>query len=679
MKKSNKFYFIFTTVLLLVISFNLKAQEVVTINKDEFKKEKEGFKYAWSNVKFADKFYLGKTEGTYLLAVEYYLEAYNYNPYNPELNYKIGVSYLGSILRANSLSYLETAYKLKPEVASDIKYQLARANHFNYKFDEAIQFYTEYLDNLSSTEKRTMKKTIEKYIEECNNGKILMENPTDAEITNISSVNSIYPDYCPVISADESMMIFTSRRLETTGGETDKNDGQYYEDIYVSYNIDDEWQIPENIGKPLNTKYHDATVGLAPDGQSMLIYRNGDLYICYLKGDNWTEAELLPEAINTEDVENSACFSNDANSIYFTRGKTINPETSNGDIYYSKKNKRGDWTRARKLNTTINTKYDEDGVFMHPDGRTLYFSSKGHNSMGGYDIFYTTLQDDDKWSEPVNLGYPINTPDDDVYFVLSADAKHGYYSSVKNDTQGFTDIYLVNYDIEKPEITDTLVAETDTLIVEKKKVHEVRLTIVKGIVYDAVSLDPVEASIEIYDNELNEEISYQTSNSKTGKYLVSLPSGKNYGLVVKAENYLFHSENFDIDSVETFKEIVKDIALMPVETGSKVVLKNIFFDVNKSTLRPASIPELERLKTFLNDNKNVKIEISGHTDNTGGYNLNQELSESRAKAVVDYLIENGISTERLTYRGASYDEPIASNDTEEGRQLNRRVEFKIIQ
>ncbi len=678
MKKRTKIVLFLIIITSLHISFVANSQVDVIINKDEFKKNDEGFSYAWSNIKIADKFYIEKTESTYLLAVEYYTEAYNYNSENAELNYKIGVSILNSVLNANSLTYLEKAYQTKPTVASDINFQLARAYHFNYKFNEAIQFYNLYKEALSSTEKLKMTPIIDKYIEECTNGKALFNKPIKVEITNISTINGTFPDYSPVISADESMLIFTSRRDETLGGGTDKNDGQYYEDIYVSYNIDGNWKPAENIGRPLNTKTHDATVGLAPDGQSMLIYRDMDLYICYLKGENWTEPELLPETINTDEVENSACFSYDGNSIYFIRGKTSNPNTSNGDIYVSKKNNNGDWAESIKLSTVINTKYDEDGVFMHPDGRTLYFSSRGHNTMGEYDIFSSTLQEDESWSTPINLGYPVNSPDNDIYFVLSADAKHGYYSSVKEDALGFSDIYLISFFKEKT-IIDTLIAEITDTINEVATIQTVRLTLVKGIIYDAISLKPIEATIEIYDNELNEKVSTQISNSKTGKYLVSLPSGKNYGLVVKADNYLFHSENFDIDDSETFTETIKDILLVSVEEGSKVVLKNIFFDVNKSILRSESFPELERLKLFLNEYPDLNIELSGHTDNTGSYLLNKELSENRAKAVVDYLIENGISSSRLKYRGASFDEPIATNDTEEGKQLNRRVEFKIVQ
>jgi len=676
-------------VIFLLFAFSIPnfvfSQQDVVINKKEFFVVKQNFGYAWNNVKLANNFYNSKNEGNFILALEFYMEAYAYNQNNAELNYKIGVCYLNSISRAFALPYLEKSYLAKPTVASDILWQLAEAYHFNYKFDEAINFYNKYYENLIEVEKTNQKKIIEKKIAECNAGIELYSHPIKVDISNIKIVNSTFPDYSPVISADESTLIFTSRREGTTGDDADKKDGQYYEDIYVSYNQDDKWTPALNMGKPLNTKFHDATVGLSPDGQSMLIYRYGDIYICNLKGDSWTTPELLPTEINTEEVENSACFSYDGNTIYFTRGKTADPKTSNGDIYYSTK-KNGVWGNAVKLSAVINSEYDEDGVFMHPDGRTLYFSSKGHNTMGGYDIFVSTLIEDNTWTEPKNLGSPINTPDDDIYFVLSADGKNGYYSSVREDALGFTDIYKIAFLKDRTlfqssdnnlisGIKDSL---SDLLVEEEVAIQTVKLTMVIGVVTDANSLEPIEATVEVVDNEKNETVSVSTSNSKTGKFLISLPSGKNYGLIVKADNYLFHTENFDIEPDETFKEITKDISLSQIDEGAKVILKNIFFDVNKSDLRSESFPELLLLKKFLDQNPEIKIEISGHTDNTGSYALNKDLSTNRSKAVVDYLIKQGITQNRLTYRGAAYDEPIASNNSEEGKQLNRRVEFKIV-
>ncbi len=437
--------------------------------------------------------------------------------------------------------------------------------------------------------------------------------------------------------------------------------------IYISYKEGESWTSPQNIGQSLNTPYHDATVGLSPDGQQLFMYQQQNIFFSKLNGDTWTKPEALPKEINSPEVENSACISYDGNKIYFIRGKTGNPKTSNGDIYVSTK-KKDSWGEPEKLSSIVNTKYEEDGVFMHPDGKTLFFSSKGHNTMGGFDIFKTIKQEDGTWSKPENIGYPINTPEDDVYFVLSASGQNGYYSSIREDGKGLMDIYQINFSPKKEIITE------DTISVVKAYV-----TIVKGTVADGTNSKPLESIIEIYDTEKNETVMQVTSNSVSGKYLVSLPSGKNYGMEVRKEGYLFHSENFNVPKAEGYQEIIKNVQLFPIKEDAKVVLKNIFFDTNKSILRSESFSELTRLKQMLIINPLVKIEISGHTDNTGSYKHNQELSKNRAQAVVDYLVENGIDANRLSSRGASWDEPIATNDTDEGKQQNRRVEFKVVE
>lgn len=656
-------------IILLFTNFIVKSQEDVFVFKDEFKTDNNGFLEAWRNVKKGERKIELKTKGGYTEALDYFKQAYNYNPNNAELNYQIGICYLNSIFKPKSLSYFKKAYNKRPEL-SRIKWYLANAYQYNYLFDSAIIYFQDFMDNMKSYDIREYRKKTQQKIEECRIGKKLYDNPVKVKISNIKNINSKYPDYCPVISADESMMIFTSRREGASEGMIDKRDGQNYEDIYLAFKILDEWLPPKNIGYPLNTTAHDATVGLSADGQKMLIYRNGDLYLCELDGEEWTEPEKLPETINTTAVENSACFSQDGNSIYFIRGRTQD-NRSNGDIYITTKS-RGKWSRPKKLSPTINTKFDEDGVFLHPDGKTLYFSSKGHETMGGFDIFKTVKQKDGTWSKPVNLGYPINTPDDDVYFVMAANGQTGYYSSVKDDALGFTDIYKVSYiKDEKPiKVKDSLIVEQNT--------NQSELTLVTGIITDAVSNKPIQAQVEIYDNEKNKLISTSVSNKKTGKFLVSLPSGKNYGMVIKSDNYLFYSENFNINEKEKYKKVDKEISLYNVEEGSKVILKNLFFDSNKSEIRPESYTELEIVKQLLTDYENIRLEISGYTDNTGAEDLNKKLSLKRAEAVVSYLVSKGVDKNRLEYKGFGKKNPIADNNTEKGRQLNRRVEIKII-
>ncbi|OFX61243.1 MAG: hypothetical protein A2046_16680 [Bacteroidetes bacterium GWA2_30_7] len=679
----------YISLTFLILSyFSIFAQNV-EFEKDNFPSDKEGFKEASKNLKEGDKLYETGAVGNFKTALDFYIPANKFNPNNALLNYKIGASYLYSNYEAKkSLQYLKKAIELKNNVADDILYLLARSLHLNLEFDDAIKNYTKYKNLLAPKDLQEKRKDIDKKIQECNIGKELIKTPIRVWIDNPGTeINSSYPDYSPLISADESMIIYTSRRENTTGGGKDQNDLKYYEDIYVSYkNAQNKWQPSTNLGKPLNTDRNDATIGLSADGQELFIFVEGDIYKCTLKGTEWQSPKALPKTINTEFREADGSFSYNGKTMYFASERE--DKTFGGmDLYMSNMGEKGKWDEATNMGSVINTEFDERSVFMHPDGRTLYFSSNGHNTMGGYDIFSTTLNDEGTWSEPVNLGYPVNTPDNDLFFVVSASGQHGYYSSAKEGGFGDHDIYMITFrGPEKPGIQsneDNLIASiaepiSETVIQETVEIKTMRLTILKGTVKDAISLNPLEADIEIVDNAKNAIISTFKSNSATGKFLVSLPSGKNYGIAVKAEGYLFHSENFDIPEATNYQEVNKEILLNKLVVGSKIVLKNIFFDYAKATLRSESFPELERVYKLLTDFPNLKIEISGHTDNLGSLQLNVKLSESRAKAVVDYLIKLGISTGRLEYKGYAYLQPISTNDTEVGRQENRRVEFKVL-
>jgi len=660
-----RYSFLFLFLFLFLAYSNLLGQKKnIEFTKENFSNLPE-LEEALDNIKKGDL--CGKTgQLKNLTSLDYYLLAYKFNSENSKLNSKIGLYYLNKGDKKNSLFYLKKAYELDNNISSDIHYILGKVYQLNMNFDMAIREYNLFNNSLLSEEFKRLPDFVVKRLKECENGKILMKTPINVLIENIGKiVNSKYPDYSPVITADESLLYFTSRKENSTGGVKDQNDNQYFEDIYVTTkNEKDEYLTPVNIGKPLNTNGHDATVGLSFDGQQMFVYNgdaNGDIYLCDLKGDKWSSPELLPETINTDMHESSACMNFDGNIIYFVSDR-LDDNMGGRDIFMSKKNKKGKWSQATNLGPIINTEYDEDGVYMHPDGKTLYFSSKGHNSMGGYDVFKSIIQSTGEWSKPINLGFPINTSDDDVYFVMSANGKHGYYSSAKDGGFGEKDIYRITFIENKVENI-------------KESVH---VTLLKGIVADATSKKPIEASIEIIDNEKNEVITTFNSNSSSGRYLIALPSGKNYGISVNAAGYLFYSENINFADTSQFQEIIINVNLGKISLGSKIILKNIFFDYAKATLNTESISELERLKKLLIENPNLKIEISGHTDIQGTQKINLVLSEERAKAVVDYLMINGISPKRLQYKGYGSSVPVDNNSTEIGRQNNRRVEFKII-
>jgi len=470
------------------------------------------------------------------------------------------------------------------------------------------------------------------------------------------AVNSEFAEYHPLISADESVMYFTSRRDNTTGGEKDPKYDIYYEDIYVSKKQNGKWTAAINMGKPLNTKRHDAALGLSPDGQRLFIYKKGDIYESKLDGEQWSEPVKLNKNINTKHKETSACFSFDGITMYFVSDRPGG--IGENDIYMSRLTEKEEWGEAVNLGLQVNTIQNEDAVFMHSDGKTLYFSSRGHNSTGGYDIFKSVYDEKTNiWSVPENVGAPINTPGDDVFFVLAANGKHGYYSSIRDEGMGEKDIYIITFTEDKPTP---------------------KLTLIKGKITDKFG-KPIEADIEVTDTKKNEIIVKTKSNRATGEYLFSLPSGKSYGITVTAEGYFFHSEHIDIPESAPYMEITKIIELEKLEVGKSMVLNYIFFDYDKATLKSTSIIELARAVRFMNENPMLMFEISGHTDNKGSWDYNMELSEYRAKTVVVYFFEHGINESRLVYSGYAFDKPVAANDTEAGRQKNRRVEMLIIQ
>ncbi len=679
---------IFVFLVVFMTGFGLKAQNV-DFEKGNFPGKEAQFKEVMKKLKTADKIFTSDYPD-YRKALALFLEAEKFNPSNAALNFRIGKSYYKLKDYKNAITYFEKAKNIDEHVDLELDFLLAKCYHFDYRFDDAIALFIKFRQTLDPETIKEYEKAIEKEINECKTGKKLVANPVRVYIKNLGpAINSKYPDYSSVVNADNTQLYFTSMRPSTTGGGIDPRRKQYFEDIY--YSVKDStgnWTKAKNPGKPLNSNNHDAVVGLSPDGQQIYIYKGesngGDIYTSKLDGNEWTKPANLGKNINTSYHESSASFSFDFLTIYFVSNR---PGGYGGhDIYKSKKDEKGRWGPAENLGGDINTPFDEASIFALPDGRTFYFSSKGHNTMGGYDIFKITYENG-KWSEPQNLGYPVNTTGDDVFFSISANGKTGYYSSRGKDGSGNLDIYEITFLGKEKEVVtnneDNLLAfrnegVKESVIEKKVDIQDVNLLILKGTITDEYTKEPLFATIELTDLSTNKVVATFQNNKATGKYLVSLPAGKNYGITVNSENCLFYSDNVNLIDKQGYKEVVKDIQLKKIAVGSKVVLKNIFFDSGKSTLKPASQKELQNLIDILNQIPTLKIEISGHTDNVGSSAFNKKLSERRAKAVVDYLVSKGISADRLTYVGYGEDQPIATNDTPEGRQQNRRTEFKVL-
>ncbi|MBO4581873.1 MAG: OmpA family protein [Bacteroidales bacterium] len=663
-----------------IITISTIAQNV-EFTQANFPTDKNGLKTALSNIKSGNKIFNDALSGIeYTYALNYYLQAQQFNPNNAELNYKIAKCYYESGNTQKAYRYGETAYKLNPQINYEVLLYTAGAYQSRMEFDSAIALYRAYAANSATSAKE--KDMATKRIAECERGKNMIRYEYNCFIDNLGNVvNGDFDEYGPVITMDNSSIYFTSRREGKKIKMAD--DGKYYENVYKSQiNDKGDFEAPVRVLALCNKK-HVAVQAISKDGNNVIVYQptnGGDLYESAWKNGKFQKPKKMSNKINTRYHETSASYSITGDTLYFCSEKEGG--YGNHDIYMSVRDAKGKWGTAQNLGIVINTADDEISVYAHPDG-TLYFCSNGHETMGGIDIFFSKMENG-QWTAPQNIGYPINTPDDDVYFVVTQDGKFAYYASDKAEGYGGQDLYKIT--LLGPQKLFALYMDNDWLVpsdlleeesAQAMAIEKEKITIVKGVILDADTKLPVYANIELSDVEENELLATFTSDSISGEYLLSLPSGKNYAVAVKATGYLFHSENFNIPDTADDQEIVQVIYMERIAVNKAIVLKNIFFDHNKTTLRAASLIEIENIYKLLTENPNLCIEISGHTDNVGSAAYNKKLSLGRAKAVVDALVKKGIDPSRLTSAGYGFDKPIASNKTPEGRQLNRRTEFKV--
>lgn len=600
---------------------------------------------------------------------------------NNSVKFQIGECYLNSpIYQAKAIPYLTKAAadidekynpsSLKEKHAPpDALFDLAKAYHANYQFDTAIAYYNKFKTMLDTGADKETITEVNRDIQMCNTGKQLMATPVKMEVTLLSdSINSIYPDYSPVVTADESQIFFTSRRPTSPNAPKDFT-GQYFENIYMANNVNGQWQHAYNIGAPVNNPgQHSATISISPDGQNIFIYRDdngdGNIYITHLNGTQWSVPEKLNENIDSKYWEPSASISADGQTLYFTSNR---PGGFGGrDIYMSRQLPNGQWGKAQNLGPKINTEFEEDAPFISPSGKTLYFSSTGHNTMGGFDIFYCEQDSNGQWGAPVNMGYPVNTPGDDIFFVPTADGKGAYYSSFKENGVGEKDIYRINFPEKKQE----------------------PVTVYRGSIVSSMDSTtptiPQNVEIVVTDNATGEQVGVYHPNSATGKFLFILPTGKNYNITYQAEGYMFHSENLDVRDSTAYQVIDQAIDMRPLGIGEKIILRNVFFPSGKATISPESAPELQKVYDLMKMLPGITVEISGHTDAQGSDKINTPLSQARAEAVVDYLVNMGIDKGRFVAKGYGPTMPVARNKNADGSwnragmALNRRIEFKII-
>lgn len=621
-------------------------------------------------------------------AAELFVLASNMNPKSAKAQFMAGQSIMLTIKKEQSLPYFLKAWKLDPKVNEEILFFLGKAYHYSEKFDSAILFYDRYnriLARSMSLNKSIKIDEVNRKIFECRNAVIYMNKPVDVVITLLgSTINSEYPDYAPTISEDETQMVFTTRRPEENLNVKVAVDHEYYEDIFYSQKVNGEWQPAKNIGPPLNTNFHNSSVNLSPDGKKMILYHDsngGDLLISSRdQAQSWSAPKSL-DGINTQYLENSASLTEDDKHIYFTSNR---PGGYGGtDIYYAELASNGRWVNVKNLGPEVNTEKDEDGVFISATGKHLYFSSNGLAGMGDLDIYRSAYDPvTSSWSEPINMGYPINSVENDIYFVLNSDEKFAYISTVRNENIGEQDIYRIDMtnwkpvDLSQREMMEQLTEPVKVIQQVATPSNQTRSFKMSLWVIDDANGQPLEASVN-FKNKKGDPLPVQSSS--LGRFEIDLTSTTNsstlYKFNVSAKGYATFSSTFYFHGLAS-------AALQDTIRLEKAVIDlpyplNIYFALNSD--QPLSTDQMQNLLIMLMNNKTMKVEIGGHTDNFGAEEYNLNLSQRRANAVRNYLIKSGADASRITAIGYGTSKPVASNQTKEGRRKNRRTEFKILE
>ena len=519
------------------------------------------------------------------------------------------------------------------------------------KFKQALDAVTKFLEN-NKLNSQSIKAA--NYRKRCYEfaldyeKKHLLKNYVFAPQNLGDSINSIASEYYPSITIDGTKMVFTRRN----------ND----EDFYESNFINGKWSMAKPLAGKVNTNLNEGAQCISQDGKWIIFtgcnYPEGqgscDLYISYKTKLGWSEAENLGPLINTDFWESSPSLSPDKRDLYFS--SAIAGGFGGRDIWVTHRSPTGKWSRPENLGAAVNTSGDESCPFIHSDNETLYFNSNGQQGYGNTDLFFTKKVSDTSWLEAENLGYPINTIDDEGSLIVAADAITAYYASDRSDSRGGLDLYSFKM---------------------RADIMPLKTLWVKGKVFDKKTMQGLPCSVELTEIKSHNIIS-KLQTDEEGNYLISLPEGKDYAFIVNRNGYLFYSDNFSLSNRPSDSIYNKDIPLQPLETGAVIVLKNIFFDSKKFDLKQESVVELDKVVQLLKDNPNLKIQISGYTDDIGQPKDNILLSNNRAKTVVDYLVTKGVLQPRLIYKGFGDANPLTDNTSEAGKAMNRRTELSVI-
>lgn len=543
---------------------------------------------------------------------------------------------------------------------------LADLEFRNGRFDDAERHYKAYMELEQDGQRRARARL---GLDNCAFARHAMKQPVPFNPMNLGpGVNSAAPEYYPCVTADDRTLLFT-RRVKAEDARVGEQ-----EDFFVSQRgKDGTWGSSRGVSS-VNTERNEGAGTLSPDGRFIIFtacaYVDGsygpgrkglgscDLFISRRIGERWSPPENLGPPVNSKHWESQPSLASDGRTLYFVRGIQARDGVRDTDIHMTALGDDGQWSSPVKLGPNINTPFQEESVQIHPDGRTLYFSSNGHPGMGGLDIYVSRKEQDGSWGPALNLGYPINTGADENSLLVSADGRVAYFASDRPGGHGDLDLYAFD-----------LYPEARPLPV----------SYIRGRVFDAESRDPLEADVVLYDLASGELATAAYSDPRTGEFLVCLPTGRTYALNASSEGYLFFSQNYDVRGEgPALTPVALDVPMARLKPGATIALRNIFFNTASYDLLPASELEIDKLAALLKANATLRIELGGHTDNVGQDAANQKLSEQRAIAVRDRLVAKGIEATRLTAKGHGRMKPIATNDTEEGRALNRRTEMTVL-